>query len=84
MKDTILRDGIEIEAILLGAPCRSLGARTDLRAKGGCETGINFMPVYRCLEYRLCSPFGSTSDLNLIHPCQGCPRYKNKFDFPPN
>ncbi len=72
LTDTILRDGIETEVRLLGHPCRHLGTRIDARAKEKCENSAAYLPVYRCREFRLCSPFGQCIDSDLIHPCPGC------------
>lgn len=78
-QDTIIRDGHEHTIFLLRPPCRHLGERTSHRAKRRCENSTDYLPLYRCAKYRLCSPLGPTTDADLIHPCEACAFYRPRL-----
>lgn len=76
MQDTILANNHERTATLFRPRCEHLGPRTVHRAKRRCENSADYLPIYRCGKYRLCSPFGQTTDADLIHACEGCVFYR--------
>ena len=76
LQDLLLTtDGLRASVVL--APCKLVGERTSRRALGTCASA-KFLPVYRCSEYDLCSPFGKVVDHELVHHCLGCEDYTRK------
>lgn len=81
LTDTILRDGVENEARMTSRPCVHLGEKrfnndgTPDRTKAKCGANSAFLPVYQCETYRLCSPFGTCQDPQIIRPCYDCEQY---------
>jgi hypothetical protein len=75
LADTILRGEHESAVELVRPICRHMGERTENRVKEKCGDQAGMLPVYRCAEFRLCSPFGNCVDAELVHPCPGCTAY---------
>lgn len=73
--DTIICSGEEKQVQLLRPPCSLMGERSQVTAKKECKDSSCFLPVYGCSVFRLCSPFGATTDPDLIPTCEGCERY---------
>jgi len=83
MTGTILRCGNEVEVSTTRKPCHWLGDTTGIHNKRQCEESSDYLPIYHCVLYRLCSPFGKNTDPDLIHDCEECSDYRSKLAVTP-
>lgn len=75
LKDIVIRGEHRLESVAFRGNCYQLAGRTALTAKGDCEDPASYLPVYHCVQFRLCSPFGKVVDAGLIQACETCPVY---------
>lgn len=80
MTDTILRNGTYERIESLRTPCKYLGERTKHRTKEACANSAAFLPVYTCDLHVRCSPYGNTTDPQVIKPCGTCEEYKIEYN----
>ena len=83
MKGTIIREGQEVEVATTRKECHWIEGATGIYNKRNCESSSDYLPVYHCVFYRLCSPFGRNTDPDLIRDCEGCGDYRPKLAVQP-